>query len=321
MSASLITKNDESARERPQPVSVAVCVCTHNRSDDCRELLQSLVQQQLRPPTIVVVDSCSDAAHARALSATCAEVAARYIRVDEPGLSLARNVAAASTDADWVAYLDDDALAESGWYAALTHKLNTVDAETVMLGGRVTPLWPRGVSVPQSRRWWLLLSCIDDTEPGLANLGANVCGANISVKREALQQIGGFPTQLGRIGDVLLSGEESYVTYLFIAAGKKVVYEPSISVQHKISQQRLTREWAAERAFWEGVTRLRLTELGALKRPAAWAPTQLIAKACGLWLLKSVFANSDDLMIRFHWTLGALNAHLRKNLGKPAQPR
>src|SRR6185312_11020737 len=258
-------------------------------------------RQTVRPAQVLVIDSGSDPANAQRLQEICAAHRfCRCIRVEREGLSLARNTALrAAADAEWLAFLDDDALAERDWYESLQSALQRADATTAIIGGRVTPIWPDAAAAPRSARWRRLLSCVEDEQPGLVEHGANVCGANLAVRRAELESIRGFPLQLGRVGDVLLGGEEWYVIYRFIQSGLRVRFDPSFRVRHKVPAVRLTREWVEERAFWEGVTHSRLCDLGVLHRAYALRAVPMLPRLAGLWLLKNVLAGNDDWMIRY----------------------
>lgn len=178
-----------------------------------------------------------------------------YLRIDEPGLSLARNVALERTGTPWLVYLDDDTTPHQDWAEGILQALLTVPDDVAMLGGRIHPVTPPCLPREHiTEDWLLLLSCVEDAEGGDVGAGKNICGANLAVRKDAVTAVGGFPSQLGRIGSRLISCEESFVIERLRGKGLRACYDPRFAVDHHIPSDRLRSEWAVGRAFWEGVS-------------------------------------------------------------------
>ena len=102
--------------------------------------------------------------------------------------------------------------------------------QLVIAGGKVTLLWPPGITEPN----WLSPDLAGNL--GAYDLGDQVVyiqqpgltprGLNYSIRRSFLEEIGGFNVNLGRIGTKLLSNEELYVTELAIKSGKHCMPAP-----------------------------------------------------------------------------------------------
>lgn len=103
-------------------IEVAVVVCTYHRERLLGDLLASLQAQD--PPTdgrceIIVVDN-SDEGTARPVAAAArGPFPVRWIEAHPANISVARNAGVAASEADWVAFVDDDQTVETGWLAAL----------------------------------------------------------------------------------------------------------------------------------------------------------------------------------------------------------
>jgi hypothetical protein len=82
-------------------------------------------------------------------------------------------------------------------------------------------------------------------------------GANVCFRRDALVGLGGFSTELGRIGTTLLSGEEHDVIERLRLAGGSIWLEPAAVVDHRVSAARCTSRYYWTRAWWQGVSRAR----------------------------------------------------------------
>ena len=83
-----------------------------------RRALASLLAQQEPPAEILVVDNAPDDPRVRAL-VSVEFPTVRYLREPTPGLDFCRNCALREATSDVVAFLDDDAVADPGWSAAL----------------------------------------------------------------------------------------------------------------------------------------------------------------------------------------------------------
>jgi GT2 family glycosyltransferase len=186
---------------------------------------------------------------------------------------VARNLGAVAARGEWLAYIDDDAVPDPGWVAAIAEaaaKLPTAAA----LGGKILPRFEAPLP-----GWWPprlvgVLTVLTHDRPGIVgrNLprGVEPYGANFIVRRDALAAIGGFPEGLGRVGARLLSNEESLVLRRLAAAGGAIAYDPAIAVTHSIQAERLNPAWLLRRQFWQGVSAARLRRLLGEGR-ALWA--------------------------------------------------
>jgi glycosyltransferase involved in cell wall biosynthesis len=302
--------------------SVSVVICTHERSDDLARCLAAAAPQvHAQGWDLVVADSASSPAHARELVRLSAAHGAAYERLDAPGLSRARNRGAALARGDWVAYLDDDAIPQPSWAERLSQALRAQPERVAMLGGRIDPLWPEGVKRDYgvTARGLLLLSCVERAGEGRVADGWNLCGANFAVRRAALEAIGGFPEDLGRVGTRLIGGEESYVVQRLERDGLDARYDGSFGVQHRIEPARLSCDWLRRRAFWEGVTRIAvLRALGEPLPPSLWSP-KLWASIPALWLFARLRAANPDWTIRLELARGSAWA-LWQRVGAAAVP-
>lgn len=288
----------------------AVAVCTHNRVGDVRRCLEGLANQaKAQDLPLLIVDSGSDARCANELVALAAEWDVRILRCEEPGLSVARNAAVAAVDAEWIVYLDDDAVPAPNWAEQLVQCLASCPAEVGIVGGMIRPKWPiEGNPGKITERWKLLLSCTDRPGHGSVPEEYNICGANLAVRRSALALAGGFPTDLGRVGTRLISGEEAYLIAWLKLHNITVVYDDRFAVDHYISKERMEPSWAAKRAYWEGYSYLRILRALGTRPPRSVWPLKLALSIPPLALLSLV---GVDFRIRLGMALGSLAAQIR----------
>jgi GT2 family glycosyltransferase len=300
---------------------LSVVVCTHDRTSDVLECLRSLMPQLATGSTeVIVVDSASSAAERAALEAGLRLIPqARHVRLEQVGLALARNAGVAATASEWVAFVDDDAVPDQDWHAQLLQVLARVPADCGAIGGRILPRFPAGQSPQLSPRWKRYVSINDAGHEWDCTELSNLIGANCVFRRRALEQAGGFPLQLGRVGQSLLSGEEVVAIRRIRARGWRLRYHSQFSVAHKVSQERLTRRWARSRAYWEGITTVRMAKL---EGDRGWLRLSLksLCSAPIVGLL-ALLASRAEWDFRFCFNCGVLMEAVGLAPGVARQPR
>jgi glycosyltransferase involved in cell wall biosynthesis len=237
---------------------IAAIICTHNRAIFLRQALESLATQSLNPAEyeVVVVDNASADETAQVVKSFAAQIPnLRYIYEDRLGLSWARNAGAMATDADFVAYLDDDARAEPGWLEQVLQAFETNTPTPAVVGGRVWLNWdgPPPAWLPQ--RYWSVYTYLDHG-PQARYLAPqeHLVGANLAFHRATLLAVGGFDPLLGRKGTSLLSGEEAAVLERLRGQHALIYYEPSALVWHAVPEARRRKRWLWARLFWDGAS-------------------------------------------------------------------
>lgn len=238
----------------PDHQKICAIICTHNRDKYLGAAIDSLLVQDFPDYEVIVVDNASSD---RTAEIAIARPKVKYIYESVLGLSTARNTGAKATNAEIIAYLDDDAVATPGWLSALYQAYQS-NEKLAIAGGKVTLLWPDGTTPPP----WLSDGLAGNL--GLYNLGDKVVyinqpgltprGLNYSIRRQFLEQIGGFDPNLGRIGKSLLSNEELYMTELALKNGWQVAYLPDALVAHNVAPERMNQSWFLHRGWWQGIS-------------------------------------------------------------------
>lgn len=242
-----------------QPEITAV-VCTYNRYDLLRRAVDSLLAQTLDHDRleIMVIDNSPDPTRAEREKATYDSLGrVRYEIERTPGLSNARNVALRACRSRFISYLDDDAIARPNWLEKVIEGFEAFPSQAGVVGGRIEPIWeaPRPAWLPDS----LLGSLTVVNWGGVLRVAAAnewVAGANISFLVEPLRAIGGFPTNLGRVGsgNILLSNEEIQILTEMRKLGLQVIYAPDAIVDHLVEIKRLDQKWMRKRMAWQAVS-------------------------------------------------------------------
>jgi len=255
-----------------------VSICTHDRPHYVRSCLESLRRQSvgLDAFDILVVDSCSPAEVGEQLREMVAAMPnARLVRTERLGASIARNLAIASTTADYLLFIDDDAIAAPDWVEQVRRVIMEHDPWPAVLGGRVLPIWEKPLPP-----WWPhslrgVLSIIEWEGRGefrTPQVPAKLepYGVNMIVRRDAAQEVGGFNELLGRYGDFLLSDEDVQLAWKIQDRGHSVRYDSRITVHHQIQASRLVPSWLLARLYYQGastvMTRRLLNQTGRIWR-------------------------------------------------------
>ena len=189
-------------------MDLTVCICTHDRPRYLRDCLDGLRSQTIAENrfAILVVDSAS----AEPVRAELRDLLQHYpdvqlIRIDEPGVSAARNAGARAATTDYIAYIDDDAIPSETWVEAILDAISEREPDRpAVLGGRILPKWEALLPA-----WWPaslrgLLSIIEHEGTGEYRTNEvppalEPYGCNMIVHVRSLLDIGGFGNAVGRI--------------------------------------------------------------------------------------------------------------------------
>lgn len=237
---------------------IAAIVCTHNRAQFLPGALDSLLRQSVGPEAyeVIVVDNLSTDDTPR-IGRSYGEQHAnlRYHLEPELGLSAARNSGLRQTNAELVAFTDDDAIVAPDWIERLLGRFSSAHPMTAAVGGEIDPVWqaprPKWLTDAMLRPLSAHLGWSD--RPIVLKDGQWLCEVNCAYRRELMLRYGGFPTTLGRRGASLLSGENT-INDRLREDGYQLFFDPGIRVQHIIHADRVRRDWFRRRYFWQGVT-------------------------------------------------------------------
>lgn len=233
----------------------SVIVATRNRAGLLDECLAHLAVQNLAEGAfeVVIVDNGSSD-HTPLIAQRWVDRSSifRYCTAPIAGLSIARNEGIAAARGEVVAFVDDDARPVAGWLRALMTGYERW-ADVASVGGPIESAFPR------ERPRWLsagiepYFGTLDyGDEPRLLEAGERLNGSNMSFRKDSILGVGGFSTDLGRVGGSLLSNEETRVFDQLLHAGEKVGYEPTARVTHLVHEDRLRIRWLLKRTLAQG---------------------------------------------------------------------
>jgi GT2 family glycosyltransferase len=220
-------------------VPISVVVCTLDRPDALTRCVRALLDCEPPPAQIVIVDQGARP------TAELPDPEIEYLHMPERGVSRGRNRGARAAAHELLAFTDDDCVPARGWIGALAGAYEQgVDGAT----GRVLPLPgpPRGVAVSsrtsEIRRTF--------TGPGQTPWDIGT-GGNLSLRRSALETVGGFDETLGP-GTAGRAAEDVDLLYRVASAGFAIRYEPEAVVYHEQKTRRERLEGRFDYGFGLG---------------------------------------------------------------------
>lgn len=239
--------------------SVIVCAYTEKRWDDLQEAVGSLRAQTLPADEIILsID------HNPALF-ECAKATFTDLTVVENsemrGLSGARNSGIAAARGEIIAFMDEDAIASPEWIQWLNQGFSSPDVMGV--GGAILPMWMSSQPIwfPDEFNW--VVGCTYRGMPEITSPVRNLIGCNMAFRAEIFHQIGGFRSEIGRIGTYPAGCEE---TELCIRARQfqtdgKFIYEPRAYVNHRVPETRTTWNYFTQRCYAEGLSKALVSQM------------------------------------------------------------
>ncbi|AKH98000.1 glucosyl-dolichyl phosphate glucuronosyltransferase [Halanaeroarchaeum sulfurireducens] len=236
-------------------VSVVICTYDMERYPVFSEAIESVREQTYEPIEIVLVIDGNEAVYERTVEDYGdVENISIYNNEENKGISYSRTRGGELASGDVVAFIDDDAVAEPDWIETLVDVYETTDA--IAAGGDVRPNWQTEKPAWFPAEFYWLVGVV---EPGFAEDGEevrNVYGSNISYRREAFLEVGGYDPKTGRKGDKHLQAHEAPVGIRLLEEyGRGMVFVEDAVVHHTLFDYRGDFGWLVSRSFWQGYSK------------------------------------------------------------------
>lgn len=240
-------------------MDISVVICTYNRSRHLKNILKSLAEQDVPVELsweIVVIDnnSMDDTKDVVADFKLKTSISVLYFTEEKQGLSHARNRGIVEAGGKYVAFTDDDAIAEKRWLASLHQGLMKYDCECV--GGKIFLKTEKAIPGWLKEELWGFLGYLDygDKEISFDN-ELYPFGGNMVFAKDVFNKTGYFNPNFGRIGDKDFGGDEYELFTRFLASGGKGMYIPSAIVYHVIGREKLQKKYFRKLHFRAGEQR------------------------------------------------------------------
>ena len=238
---------------------VSIIICTYSRARLLRQTLHSLKHlRDIKDAEVIVVDNDSvddtGSVVREFMNQLPPKAHIRYIFEPRQGLSIARNTGIEHARGEIIAFLDDDAIPTTEWLSSLIQAFEKYP-DAVAVGGIIQPHFETARPewlIEQLEQPFTIIHLGDKERKYPRNL--TPFGANMAIRKEALQDSLCFPEDMGRIGNSLLSGEEIWLFNELRKRGGELYYIPRMKVTHFIGADRLSPEWLKRRYYYQGVS-------------------------------------------------------------------
>ena len=299
--------------------SLSVLICTYNRAELLTQTLEAL-SRAITPDAcaveIVVVDnnSTDDTPGVIRRAAAAGSIPVRYVHERQQGKSFALNAGLSVCRGEIIALTDDDVIPSADWLPRIVSNFRTAD-DVVFVFGKVLPRWavppPPEMLTIRARDIWGPLALVDYGDETIrydaATFGTRrlPVGANLAIRREAIERIGGWRTDLGKVDNTLIAGEDHELCVrLFLEGLYSGIYDPAVAVRHLVPASRLTRRYFRRWFYWHGRTMARMPDAVYLDLDLTRVPSiagvprfvyREFLQHCGRWM--SRVGRSDGLAL------------------------
>jgi len=274
---------------------ISVAVCTYNRADVLPKCLESLANQSANKELfeVLIIDNNSTDETKKLAEDFCKEHRNfSYIFEEKQGLSQARNRAIDEAKGTYLAYIDDDAIADREWVKSILDCFNQTNAD--VLGGPVksfidTEKIPRFYDAKTHDFY-----CGDERkrlQPPKFSFGFSGC--NTCFKKSLFDEFGTYLTDLGMIGNKQRMGEDSEMGYRLLKANKIFYYEPGMKIDHHIRMNNITFTGILKRSYDTGI------EIGRMMKDDI-SPMKKLKKTAAPF----VYAFEFLFLFPFYWIKG-----------------
>lgn len=241
-------------------IRITLVIPTYNRAAQLVAALESVVRQDLPCGEweCVVVDNNSPDDTLARFAQFAALHRNRNLRiVTEPrqGVSYARNRGLAEAQGVYIACIDDDERVNEGFLRAYVDFFDA-HPDAVVAGGRIIAEYVTGRPAWMSNYVEMPIANPMDFGKEVRPFPAGRVpgGGNMAFRRGTAESVGGFDPALGRVGRVLIGGEENDLFERLMRSGQTIWYVPSAVMWHIIPPEKLTESYFRRLCYNVGVS-------------------------------------------------------------------
>ncbi len=239
--------------------AIIICCYTEDRWDALCASISSALAQKYHDFSVIVVVDYNPPLQWRIVDQFPS------VRVIEnrgkKGLSGARNTGIRTANARYIAFLDDDAVAEPQWLQSLCDPMD--DPNVMGVVGNIIPKWLGKYPAWFPKEFYWVFGCTYRGVPIQRSEVRNLIGGCMCVRAEIFNQVGGFRSEIGRIGTIPLGGEETEFCIRAHQANPngKFLYEPDARMHHEVPSRRTTWRYFRSRCYAEGLSKALIARL------------------------------------------------------------
>lgn len=242
---------------RGRSFSIDLVICTYNNAVLLENTLESIAGLQVPPhinwSVLVVDNNCTD--HTGDIVTACIKknlFSLTMITEPKQGLTNARLCGVRNSNAEWIAFIDDDCLLAPDWIEEAGTFIAS-HPSCGLFGSRIQLIWEK---TPPSFVTQFPFAFAGKNHGDIAKKVKAVAGAGMVIKRAILEQSGWTkePLLADRIGNNLVSGGDMEIA-IRVGALCEVWYNPDCKLQHIIPERRTTKKYLQRMLFGLGASR------------------------------------------------------------------
>ena len=271
-------------------IRISVIIATRNRANYLKKVIGSLAHQTVPSMEyeIIVVDNDSHDNTKSVLEEFSYLENLRVIFEPVIGLSKSRNSGWKSAKGEYIAFIDDDAVANPNWLEKYIEAFDQLGDNIGLIGGRVELIWeaPKPDWLP-TELLGIFSSYHYSDNPVALKKDQWLSACNLAIRKQLLSAAHGFREDLGRKGSTLLASEESYLRNQIDKWDLLSYYYPDIIVHHHVNVNKLTKKWFQNAAYWQGKSQAII--LNPTGQPLKLAEKVKLSVKRALWITPRVF--------------------------------
>lgn len=218
-------------------LKLSVVICTYNRERFLPDALESL-KKQTAPASVyeivIVNNNSTDKTETISLDFknNNPNLNITYCVEANPGLSFARNRGIVEAQADLISFIDDDGIAREDYIENLITSFETHKTYGA-IGGKVIPIYEEKTEpVWMSKYIQGVVSKVDYGDKIVDFTKKYPAGCNMAFRKDLFAKFGNFNT------DLVYRGDDKFVFTNFKSKGVKILYDPTVFVNHFIDAYR-----------------------------------------------------------------------------------
>lgn len=221
--------------------TLSVILCTAGTCPGLARAVESALSQTMKESDyeVLVVWNREDTPPMAEFPATV-----RWVREPRLGISHARNTGAAHARGEILLYMDDDAVADRNLVSRMAAAFRG-RPDTAVVGGQIFLKVPEPrpeAVLPGKEGLWSAYRVPYSRYRQIKEQYAFPYGACFAVRHSALDALGGFPADYGRVGADYEGGEETALCFMVLQKGWKIGIQPKAWVEHHVEPWRFSRE-------------------------------------------------------------------------------
>ncbi|MEJ7576972.1 MAG: glycosyltransferase [Pyrinomonadaceae bacterium] len=236
--------------ETQTAVDMTLLVCTFNRSGDLREMLQTALAQETDGEfayEVLVVDNNSSDDTRGVVEELIRRGHAnlRYLFEGRQGKSHALNTGLSHVRGWAYTICDDDFLLPEDWLKKISAAFHS-HPEASFVSGKVLPAWGATGAPPAwlTARHWSAIAMTDyGEEEFYVDEENQLCLLACSFRTSDVKAVGGYHAELGVTKNQIGGTEDFELLQRLWKSGRKGIYLPHIWFHHKVTRERLTKQY------------------------------------------------------------------------------